>query len=601
MKRAVWILVLALLLTGCTAAPSESTPTGGNVPATVPTPTQPDLSQFSGMNLHADTDALFSKRDYDATYSGDTTVTLDGTIIRCTGSGVTVSGNTATITQAGTYILTGTLTNGSIRVDTDKQSKVQLVLQDASIHSANSVPLCILQADKTFVTLVGSNRLSCGSSLSAAPEGADAPLFSKDDLTLNGSGSLTVESPIGHGIVSKNDLTVTDGTYHITAAKHGISADDSLCIASGSFTVASGKDALRCDTEEADLGFVYIRGGQFALTADGDGISATSTLQIDGGVFAIMTGGGSDNGKEHTEDMPGGPGWMGGQTGRPGPGGPIGGPGTPPSPGGNHQSSSESDSVSCKGLKADGDILVRAGNFSMNCADDAIHGKKNVTLLGDSFAIATGDDALHADAQLTIGGGAIAISQSYEGMEAQSIRILGGEITLKSSDDGLNAAGGNDGSGNGEGTADMFGVAGSNSIEISGGTLFVDAGGDGMDSNGNLFFSGGYVVVEGPTNGGNGPLDYGGSAIISGGTLIVTGSIQMAQPIRPKGQGALNLSVGNQAAGTTVTVTDSEGNTVITFTPGKSFACVIVSTPGLVSGQTYHVAIGATTGEIAAD
>jgi hypothetical protein len=188
------------------------------------------------MNLHADTDELFSKRDYDATYSGGTTVTLDGTTIRCTGSGVTVSGNTATITQAGTYILTGTLTNGSIRVDTDKQSKVQLVLQDASIHSENSVPLCILQADKTFVTLVGSNRLSCGSSLSAAPEGADAPLFSKDDLTLNGSGSLTVESPIGHGIVSKNDLTVTDGTYHITAAKHGMSADDSLCIASGSFT-----------------------------------------------------------------------------------------------------------------------------------------------------------------------------------------------------------------------------------------------------------------------------------------------------------------------------------------------------------------------------
>lgn len=593
MRRAAWILVLVLLLTGCTPAPNEDTtlPTAGTAPATPTAPVQPLPSELSGMTLHADPDSLFSKRDFDTTFSGGTVITLDGTAIRCTGSGVTVSGNIATITQEGTYILTGTLTNGSIRVNTDKQSKVQLVLQDASIHSENAAPICILQADKTFVTLVGSNRLTCGSSFSSAPEGADAPLFSKDDLTINGSGSLTVESPGGHGIVSKNDLTVTDGTFQVTAAKHGLVADDRLCIASGSFTVSSGKDALRADNEEEDLGFVYIRGGQFLLSATGDGISASSTLQIDGGVFTVTTGGGSTNGEEHTDDMFGG---------RPGMGGPGGWPGKAPSSG-NTQNTTETDSVSCKGLKSGADLLVRAGDFTMNCADDAIHGTGNVTLLGNSFAITTGDDALHADAQLTVGGGTITVTESYEGMEAQSIRILGGQITLKTSDDGLNAAGGNDQSGFGGRPGDRFAADPNSSIEISGGTLFVDAAGDGIDSNGNLTVTGGHIVVEGPTNGGNGPLDYGGSAIISGGTLIVTGSIQMAQPIQPQGQGALNLSVGNQAPGTTVTVADSSGKTVLTFTPSKSFACVIVSTPLLVSGQTYRLTVGTTSGDIAAD
>lgn len=595
MKRAVWVLVLVLLLTGCTSAPSQNTtaPTYSTAPSTVPS--QPASTELSGMSLHANTDDFFSKRDYNTTVSGGIAITLDGTAIHCSGGGVTVTGSTVTITQEGIYLLTGTLTNGSIRVNTDKQSKVQLVLQNVSIHSENAVPICILQADKTFVTLVGSNRLTCGSSLSAAPEGADAPLFSKDDLTVNGSGSLTVESPNGHGIVSKNDLIITGGTFQVTAAKHGIAADDRLCIAAGSFTVSSGKDALRADTEEADLGLVYIRDGQFALTAEGDGISASSTLQIDGGVFAITTGGGSINGEEHTDDMFGGPG------GWPGSGGPGDRSNSPPSSTGNTQNTAESDSVSCKGLKSGTDMLVRAGNFTMNCADDAIHGKGNVTLLGGSFAIATGDDALHADAQLTVGGGTLTITESYEGMEAQSIRILGGEITLKASDDGLNAAGGNDQSGFGGRPGDMFAADPNSSITVSGGTLFVDAAGDGIDSNGDLTVTGGYVVVEGPTSGGNGPLDYGGSAVISGGTLIVTGSVQMAQPIQPQGQGALNLSVGNQPAGTTVTVSDTDGSTVLSFTPAKSFACVIISTPKLVSGQTYHLTIGTASGDVTAD
>jgi len=595
MKRVLlWFLALVLLLTGCTQTPNDIS-TSPEV-TTVPT-VEPDSPDFSQMTLHANPDELFSKRDYDASVSGGTQIVLNGTAIQCTGTGVTVSGSTATITQEGTYILSGNLTNGSIRVDTDKNTKVQLVLDNVRIHSETSAPICILQADKVFVTLVGSSELTCGSSFAASSDGIDGALFSKDDLTINGSGSLCIKSPGGHGIVSKNDLTITDGSITVTAAKHGIVADDSLCIASGNFVITAGKDALQADSSEEGLGFVYIRGGQFQLDAVGDGISATSTLQIDGGVFQVTTGGGSSNGETHTDDMFGYPGGVGGFGGRPG----FGGPGNQSPPQQNTEDA-ETDSVSSKGLKAGGDLLIRAGDFTLNCADDALHSKANATVIGGNCQVRTGDDAFHAASTLTVSGGTLTVTESYEGMEAQSIHIHGGTITLKTSDDGLNAAGGNDQSGfQGRPGGDMFISDPNCSITVTGGVLKVDASGDGIDSNGNLIFTGGYTVVEGPTGGGNGPLDYGGTAVISGGTLVVTGSVQMAQPIQPEGQGALNVRVNNQSAGTDVTITDAEGNVVLTFTPAKAFACVIVSTPKLISGQTYHLVAGNASGDVQAD
>ncbi len=586
MKYAAIFLTIALLLTGCSQTPGTSTAPSQNTSVS----TEPSQSTATQPIL-PDTDALFSDRDFDTSVSGGTEIILDGSTIRCTGSGVTVSGNTATITEEGTYILTGQLQNGSIRIDTDKQSKVQLVLRDAAIHCSTSAPICVLQADKVFLTLEGSNELSNGGSFESSEEGVDAVLFSQDDLTINGSGSMTIRSPGGHGIVAKDELTITGGDFSITAAKHGIDASDSLCIASGSFLIQSGKDALRSDSNEEGMGFVYIRSGEFELDATGDGISASNTLQIDGGVYHLTTGGGSENGEVHTEDLFG-PGGMGG--GRPG----MGRPGDMPS---SSTTTSTDSSTSSKALKAGSNMLLLGGSFTINSSDDALHGNSDVTIANGTLTIATGDDAIHADATLTISGGIVHITESYEGMEAQSIRILGGETTLKASDDGLNAAGGNDQSGFGGRPGDHFAAASDSAIEITGGSLFVDADGDGIDSNGSLTVTGGYTVVEGPTNGGNGPLDYGGSATISGGTLIVTGSVQMAQAIHPNGQGALNLSVGNQNAHTVVTIADGDGNTVLTFTPGKAFACVIVSTPQLVSGQTYHVTVGSVAGDVTAD
>ena len=253
----------------------------------------------------------------------------------------------------------------------------------------------------------------------------------------------------------------------------------------------------------------------------------------------------------------------------------------------------------------------------MDSADDAVHSNASITVNGGIFEIASGDDALHADETLTVTAGTINITESYEGLEALHVSVQGGDITLVASDDGLNAAGGTDSSGLTGGRDGMFGggpggmgggpgggggMSSSNgSITISGGTLHIQASGDGIDANGSLTISGGYTVVVGPTQGDTATLDYDTTAVITGGTFIGTGASGMAQTFSDQEQGVVSVNVGNQAAGTTVTLADQSGNTLITYTPELSFAVVILSSPDLVSGETYTMTVGSISREFEAN
>jgi len=233
MKRFFAILA-ALLLTGCTpqiAVPTEPAPQQSAQPATV-----------------TDVTRLFTDRDYETDYEKAATITLSNGGITCDSDAVQISGSTVTITDEGTYVLTGKLTDGQVVVRADKTDKTQLVLENAGIHNSTAAPIYIEQADKVFVTLAGENTLTADS----LDETVDAVLFSKEDLTLNGSGSLTIASPT-HGIVSKDALTVTGGTFDITCASHGIAGKDNLCIDGGSFAIATD---MGCVTDEVLSGLV---------------------------------------------------------------------------------------------------------------------------------------------------------------------------------------------------------------------------------------------------------------------------------------------------------------------------------------------------------
>ena len=595
------VLVLALLLWGCGTAdpqPSVTDPTTGSA-ATTPSEKEQVI----------DTDKLFTDRDQEGTYeeSNAARINFSGSAVSCDSNAVRIDGTTVTITDEGTYILSGTLDDGMVIVDTDKANKVQIVLDNAHITSSDCAPIYVRQADKVFITLADGTEscLANGGVFEAIDENnIDAVIFSREDLTLNGSGALTIESPAGHGIVSKDELTVTGGTYTVTTSSHGLNGKDNVCINGGTFTIAAGKDGIQADnTDDTALGFVYITGGTFDIRAEGDGISASGTLQIDSGSFDIVSGGGSVNGEAHSSDNWGG---FGG-----GPGG-MGGGGRPGGRSSDTSTTETDDSTSMKGIKSDGDLAINGGTFTMDCADDAIHSNTNVTVTGGTFTVATGDDGFHAEEKLTVTNGTITVTESYEGLEALHILVSGGNIHLVTSDDGLNAAGGTDQSGTG-GRDQMFGGpggmggmggmgAGNGSIVISGGDLYINASGDGLDANGTLEITGGYTVVVGPTMGDTATLDYDVSAVISGGTFIGTGASGMAQTFSgSENQGVFAVQVGSAKAGTRITLTDAQGNTVIDYTPALSFNVVILSSPDIRSGESYTITVGEASGTFEAN
>lgn len=554
------------------------------------------------VDFAATAEDMFTDRDSRITYDEKDSVLIElkGDSAKCSSKDVEIKGSTITIKNKGTYIVTGTLNDGRIVVDAEDSDKPQIVLKNANITSSNSAPIYVIEADKVFVTLAegSSNTLTNGGSFDETDEyGADAVIFSKQDLTLNGLGSLTINSPAGHGIVSKDDLVITSGTYNITCALHGLDANDSVRIAEADITIDAGKDGIHAEnSDDASLGFVYVLSGKFEIDAEGDGVSAGAYTQIESGDFDIKAGGGSANATKKTTDMFGG-----------GIGGGRGGMMRP----GQQQSSSTTtteDTVSTKALKSVNSLLINGGTFKIDSADDAVYSNIDVIINGGTFEIATGDDGFHADEALTVTNGKINITKSYEGLEGLNIVVAGGDITIVASDDGINAAGGTDSSGFGGGFAGGrpggFGAgmsSGNGSITISGGTIYMNASGDGIDANGTLTISGGMVTVCGPTSGDTAVLDYDKSAVITGGTFIGTGASMMAQTFSDAEQGVIALSVGNQSKGTNITIKDNKGNTLLSYEPILNFQIVVISMPELVSGETYTVSIGSQSGEFQAN
>jgi hypothetical protein len=234
----------------------------------------------------------FSKRDLSGEYDAASAVTvqMNGSTISCSGEGVAAEGSMVTISKAGTYILTGTL-NGSIIVDVSKEDKVQLVLNGVTVKSDDFAAIYVRQADKVFVTMADGtvNSLANGGSFSQIDENeVNSVVFAKDDITFNGTGRLIISSPAGHGISGKDEVTITQGVYEISAADHGIRAKDSLSIADGTFSITSGNDGLHAENGDDDtLGSIYIAGGTYNIQASDDAVHAVAMLRVDGGTLDI--------------------------------------------------------------------------------------------------------------------------------------------------------------------------------------------------------------------------------------------------------------------------------------------------------------------------
>lgn len=531
--------LLACAVCGCAAAPETTTESS-------------QASSVSDSITYLDAADMFTKRDKQSDYASEdaTEITLSDSKSTCDSPAVRVSDNQITITRTGTYVLSGSLTNGQIVVDASGE-KVQIVLKDASINCDTSAAIYVKSADKVFVTLAEntSNTLTNTKDFVAIDDNnIDAVIFSKSDLSLNGSGTLTIHAAYGHGIVSKDDLVITSGTYDITAARHALSGKDSVRIADGVFTLNAKKDGIHSEnTDNDEKGFIYIADGTFSITCDSDGMDAEETLQVDGGTITIAAG----------DD----------------------------------------------GLHADGDLVLNDGTITITKSYEGLEGK-TVTITGGSYAVTSSDDGVNAAGDGTAGNS----SDSASSDSSKEQKMPSGtppKQPQNSSDSTEMPQSPQNGAPNGNGNSGPGGMEDAtdyNRIQISGGMLTVNAGGDGLDSNGDLTVTGGEIYIDGPVQGGNSALDCSGTATISGGTVIAVGSSGMAENFSSSStQGSMLITVSASMISGEITLQDSNGNSLLSYTPAKSYNSVVISCPKLTSGETYTLLAGDTTTTVTLD
>lgn len=558
-------------------------------------------------------------------------IALSGESAEIEGSGAACENGVLSITEGGTYILSGDL-SGEIYVKA-KDSEVKLVLNGVSVTNSDYAALMIDKASKVTLTLEDGteNSFADGAeyTLTDSNDNTDGCIFSRADLTINGSGSLSVTGSYKHGIVSKDNIVIAGGNITVNAASGGIYGKDSVKISGGTIDVTAGSNGIRAtNDEDAEKGFVSVTGGDITVNAAGDALEAETVMQIEDGTLTLTSGGSAANASMKSDGQPNGdwgswskddmgtpPDKNGRQTGTP-----------PEMPSGSGDStltataytavsadssntsstdasSADSESTSAKGIKAGSELNILGGVISIDSSDDSLHSNGTVNISAGDITASSGDDGTHADGDLTISGGKITVSKSYEGLEGLNIYISGGEIDVTASDDGLNAAGGSDTGSDERAGRDMFADSDENYIlGISGGTLKVNASGDGLDSNGNFVMSGGTVIVSGPTNGGNGALDIGdrdSTAQITGGTIVAAGAVGMAVGFSDNSTqyNVLHNFASTAAAGSEFTVTDADGEVLFTCTLDKECQSLVFSSADLASG-TYTLTLGDQTEEV---
>lgn len=616
--------------TSTAAAKTTSTPSAASTAGTGTTPTSapiatPGDSQYTGDDSSSDyiepVRMEYGDIDSDVSETGATAIELTTTAPskKISMDNYEISKkNKLTITKPGTYVVSteeGQTVDGLIEVDYADDTATEaahLILKGVSLTSSNNTAptsdtglitvkksvshakVILTMAEGTVNTLTDTGETGIDKDDNTSTTYTAGIVCKQTPLTINGTGTLNIISVNGNGIKCTNLMKIKDVTLNVSGqdeaavGHNGVTAKLGLGMKDAKVLIHANGDALKttlddddvkADTTLAELGNMDIDGGEYTLVSEnGDGISVYRTLYLNPKVLTVTTKNAA-------------------------------------------QSTTES---SYKGIKAGVTIYVpktagtitadttstyqasrATGDRNDSYADDTIHCNGFIKIDGGTFQLASGDDAIHSDSGLVINDGTIDVSASYEGLESGDITINGGKINIKSRDDGMNAAGGNEGTtSTGPGMpGDWFNKGDSSSVSkyqiiINAGNITVDADGDGIDSNGNIFFKGGTVTVNGPTNGGNGALDYGDSSDcvceISGGTLIAAGAVGMdVAPTSGSSQPAVNVRLSStQSAGTYVVLKDDAGKEILTARPTKQFQSVVMSCSKLQLGKTYTVYYG---------
>lgn len=580
---------------------NEVNPSGDVLPPASPTPADGYSVTLSGTSILSDAPA-------------DMASSADGKL---------------TITQPGTFAVSGEAKDVQIYIDVDKTAYpdgvVQLDLMGADISNSKTAPIFVnsIGDEVQIVAKAGTeNIISDGTAHTESYTNSDGEtvtvegaIFSKDDLKIKGSGTLTVNGNVSDAIVCKNDLKIYNGTITVNAVDDGLRGKDSVTVGNAADTDFSalnltvnttqgdGIKSTGTDASTADkaYGNVTINGGTLDINSHADGIQGEQSVIINGGTIDI-----------YTYEGAGFSGTVSGNTG-----------------GWGGSSSTASPDVSAKGIKAVGlydaagttwqsvgDITINGGTITVDSSDDAIHCGGAMNLLGGIMKLATADDGVHSDHNVTIGQGTadtfddvqIIVSKGYEGIEGLNITMNSGTVICNTTDDGFNAAGGADGSGGGNNMGwrpgGMQTGGGSYSLNLKGGFALVnvaDGDHDGFDSNGSLTITGGYCVTNG-----NEAFDCDGTKSCTGGIWVEnTGSGGfggfggMGGGFGGMGGGSLTASVsasGSASKGTRISLVGSDNKVIVSFIAGKNVSNFKAGgsnvsgkfyTGGELSGSTY--------------
>lgn len=470
------------------------------------------------------------------------TIALNGDSAKISGNGAYFNDGSVVITGAGYYVFSGTLSDGSIIVDAYDSSKVFLLLNGVELFCSDDACLRVEQADKVFLTLAAGteNHMESGETYSdaALSDNAGGTIFTHDDLTINGSGSLNIVANYKHGIDANDDLVITGGTITVSAPEDGFHVNDSFRMTAADVTVAAGDDGIHSDTD------IYIESGTLLITSCYEGLEALR-IEIAGGDIMIYPtdDGFNANGGNGGFGGFGGGGMMGGGFGRD-----------------HHDGQSDSES---------GESANEHPDFSEDGMPDGEMPEPPEGFDGEMPELPEGFDGTMPE-----------LPEGFDGELPQM-----GEMSDESNSQASDAS-----------------TDEESYIRISGGNIMIinenaqDA--DGLDSNGSIYITGGTVLVSLNGNGSNNAIDYGsengGVAEISGGTIIACGGASMAESFDDSStQPSITYTV-SAAAGTTVTLKSADGSVLLNWTVPCSFTHLTLSCPELTLGESYTLSLGET-------
>ena len=426
-------------------------------------------------------------------------VEINDEVIEVSAGEVVLDTASIKISEAGSYDISGSLSNGQIIVYADDDAEIFLNLSDVTINSDYSAAIYVENAKEVTITSNNDNELSIGADISSVDDAIDGVVYSTSDLVFAGSGTLTITSAYTHGIVGKDDIEFVSGTYNIDVAKDGVQANDSVSLIDASMTIDASNDGIQVDNDEnTDKGYVYLENSNLTLNTGEDGINASNYIEIVSGDYTIDAGLDGIQADGYINILDGnftittGGGYQGvlnsitvGE--------------------GSNGTVSETDKLtdSMKAIKGN-DITVDGGDIEISSYEDGFNADNDIEINGGNIVINAGDEGMTAKNNLVINDGSINIENGYEGLEAVYITINGGDITINVLDDGINGG-------------ESYSL-----VTIAGGNLTVSCQGDGLDSNGDMVISGGYIVLDVSAiyTGGDGNVDVTGTLTYTGGTIV---------------------------------------------------------------------------------